>query len=666
MPGPRYEGWYHLRVEGDPGSAAQHLPTARKVLGAVVAEAKFNDLTTLKLILRPEPGVELVGEIHGSQPRITIRITGAEGEEQKQRIGDFVVWARDETLPNGIDADHPQQLLKAEWRTFFFDTDIPAYEAFGRRKGTYRFGDGGAELFPDGIRHAGNIDWRASTGERISWYGPSSRYWFDRWRQPSAQYGRFVFMLGQILLDIDAYCAAASVDFSERLVLGAALDGTSLLVMQADMPDLPAPSVPVGRPGDVYVTPPCPIDEVALRLVRYPLLLDMDEPPTQRVFVATGEHVTLWVGTGIGWVNPWFFNADGTRAESFAMPEQTGLHQYIPDAGADIVYDTPSVSSEHLSLAVASSSASLTTQDCSLELNQQEAFAPVAVDYDYRGNRVLLEFGYRAFGPLPVYSDGDENQASTGVAPWANYLLRANGREVPIFEYTDADATLARWRRLVTMDLRFRTYFFIQTEQFVDWQVVVNLHIESRPDLTLTCTPPLAEKLVVDVGPPPHTGWQALCWWAGVGATAPLAMLVGVLKLGIEGATFGRGFYLDNGFNPMWYLPAAEQLFGTQAFYARDNGSVLIAEFTFSSLGYTTFWNNRPDTEGRRNPVSMAIGDDHVLYSGPGWFTDYNDGDFDGFHFVTGNDLGVLTGVAGTYPSYHPIWVLGEIPLIAR
>lgn len=663
--GARYDRWHHLRVEGDANTAAQHLPTARKLLGAVVADAERLELGTLKRTQRIDAGTEIEAEIIGSQPRITIRVSGTDSKTTDQRIGDFVVWARDDVQPNGINDQHPQQILKPEWRTYFFDEEVlPAYDAFPRRKGTYRFSSG-VEVFPDGIKHAGNIDWLGSIGERISWYGPSSRYWFDRWRQPSAQYGRFVFMLGQILLDIDAYCAASSHDFAERLVLGAALDGTSLLVMQADMPDLPAPSVPVGRPGDVYVTPPCPVDEVALRLVRYPLLLDLTEPPTQRVFVATGEHVTLWVGTGIGWVNPWFFNADGTRAESFAMPEQTGLHQYIPDVGA-AVYDTPSASSEHLSLAIAPSSASLATQDCALELNQEEAFAPVAVDYDYRGNRVLLEFGYRAFGPVPVYSDGDENQASTGVAPWANYLLRANGREVRIFEYTDADATLARWRRLVTMDLRFRTYSFIQTEQFADWQVVVNLHIESRPDLTVTCTPPIAEKLVVDVGPPPHTGWQALCWWAGVGAIAPLAMLVGVLKLGIEGVTFGPGFYLDNGFNPMWYLPAASQLFGTQAFYARDNGSVLIAEFAFTSLGYTTFWNNRPDTEGRRNPVSLAVGDNHLMYSGPGWFADYNDGDFDGFHFVTGDTLGSLTGVAAQDPSYHPIWVLGEIPLIAR
>jgi hypothetical protein len=665
MPGPRYEGWYHLRVEGDPGIAAKHLSTARKVLGAVAAEAARNNLTTHKRVLRPEPGVELVGEIHGEQPRIVIRVTGGEGDETKQRMGDFVVWARDQAQPDGIDADHPQQILKPEWRTFFFDEDVPAYEAFPRKKGTYRFGEGGVELFPDGIRHAGNIDWRASTGERISWYGPSSRYWFDRWRQPSEQYGRFVFLMGQILLDIDEYCTAADVDFAERLVLGAALDGTSLLVMQADMPDLPAPAVPVGRPGDVYLTPPCPVDDVALRLVRYPLLIDPSEPPTQRVFLAVGDHETLWTGSGAGWVNPWSFDSEGERAETFAMPEDMLIHQYRFEFGADYDYRLPSATSEHLTLTIGSAIATLATADASLQMNQPEAFAPVAVDYDYRGNRVLLEFGYRAVSPVPDYASVDESQV-VGFTPWANYLFRANGREVPIYELLDPvnDIQRVRWRRPVTMDLRFRTFGFIEIEQAPDFQFEARLSFVSRPDLTTAV--PLVAKQVINGGPPGHTAWHAICFWAGAGAIAPLAMLAGAVLIGREGSVFGPGYYTDIGFNPMWFLPAADQLFGTVAFYDADNGSILSSQTTFQDQGFTTYWNNREDFDGKRNPAGMAIGDDHLLYSGPGWFDDYNEGDLKGAHFVTGSDLGVLTGVAGADPSYHPIWILGEIPLIAR
>lgn len=665
MPGPRFDGWHHTRYEGDPAAGKQHLPLARKVLGAVIEEARAAGLGTLKRVHRPGGGVEIVAEVHGSQPRVTIRTGIEETTEQRVRLGDFVVAAKDVAQPEGIDDEHPEQILKAEWTTFFFDQDIAGYDDFGRRKGTYRYGDGGVEQFPDGIRHAGNVDWRGAGGERVSWYGPSCRYWFDRWRQPSAQYGRFVFLLGQVLLDIDEYCTAADVDFAERLVLGAALDGNSLLVMQAKIDDVSPAGIPIGRPGDVFLSAPYPVDAVSLSLVRYGLLVDDGQPEPLRLFIDVGSHQTLWAGSGVGWVNPWVFNDTAETAESPAMPSLMLLRQYIPAAGP-IDYDLPSTSSDLLSLAIAPGSAALTVSTCTLQLNQAEAFAPIAVDYDYRGNRVLLEFGYRATAPQPDYAAGDEAQASTGVSPWADYLLRANGREIAIFRYADTDRILPVWRRPLTADLRFRTFAFVETAQSDEWQFTVSLRFESRPDLTNTAKPALATKQIINGGPPPHTGWQALCWWAGQTHIAPLAMLSGALIVGMEGESIGPGYYTDLGFNPMWFLPAADQLFGTDAFYAPNNGSILTSQTSFQEQGFTTYWNNRPDAHGRLLPLGFAVGQDHLLYSGAGWFEDYNSGEFTGVDYVTGDDLGSLTGVAGTDRSYHPIWVLGEIPAIAK
>lgn len=666
MPGPRFNDWHHTRYEGDPGAGKQHLPLARKVLGAVIEEARAAGVNTLKRVHRPGGGVEIVAEIHGSQPRVTIRTGIEETTEQRVRLGDFVVTAKDAARPGGIDDEHPEQILKAEWTTFFFDQDIAGYNEFGRRKGTYRYGDGGVEQFPDGIRHAGNVDWRGDDGSRVSWYGPSSRYWFDRWRQPSAQYGRYVFLLGQTLLDVDAYCTAAGIDFDERLVLGAALDGSSLLVMQAEIDDVPPDAIPVGRGGDVYLSRPYPNQPVALRLVRYGLLVDQNEPEPLRLFVSTGSHETLWAGSGVGWINPWVFNPAANVAETFAMPSDPLLHQYRLPLGAGFDYRLASASSEHLILTI-SPAVALSTQLVSLQVNQAEAFAPIAADYDYRGNRVVLEFGYRAIAAIPNYASGSEDTAATGISEWANYFLRANGREVKLFETDPSDLQNATWRRPIALDLRFRTFVFVETKQTPEFQFSVSLRFESRPDLSDET--PLFTEQVINGGPPVHTGWQALCWWAGASEIAPLSMLFGAIVIGKEGAFSGPGYYDDIGFNPMWYLPEANQLFGTVAFYHPTIGTVLTSQSSFQSRGYTTYWNNRQDTHGKRNPVGLAVGDDHLLYSGPGWFEDLSSGGVNsptGKNFISGSELGLLTGVTGSERTFHPLWVLGEIPTIAK
>lgn len=666
MPGPRFDGWHHTRFEGNPGAGKQYLPLARKVLGAVIEEARTAGVGTLKRVHRPGGGVEIVAEVHGSQPRVTIRTGLEETSEQRVRLGDFVVTAKDTARPAGIDGEHPEQILKAEWTTFFFDQDIAGYDDFGRRKGTYRYGDGGVEQFPDGIRHAGNVDWRGAGGERISWYGPACRYWFDRWRQPSAQYGRFVFLLGQVLLDVDAYCAAADVDFSERLVLGAALDGASLLVVQAAIDDIGIDSVPIGRAGDVFLSRPYSDSAIALRLVRYQLLVDETEPQPLRLFVDVGSHQTLWTGSGEGWLSPWFFNQEATIAESFALPVDPFFHQYgFEDGSYD--YRRPSEDSEHLVLTVSAASAALAVQACTLPMNQAEAFAPVAADYDYRGNRVQLEFGYRAFGPLPVYDPMYEREAITGTSPWANYILRANGREVPVFDSLGVVGVFEqwRWRRVVTMDLRYRTFAMIENRQGDDWQFTASLRLDSsRADLTDSVV--LSTTQIINGGPPPNTGWHALCHFAGQSHIAPLCMLVGALLIGLEGEFVGPGYYQDLGFSHVWYLPAPAQVFGKVAFYSPDNGAILISELALADLCQATHWNSRADAHGHALPVGFAVGEDHLLYSGPGWFSEFVDGDFGGADYVTGDDLGSLTGVAGVDRSYHPIWVLGEIPAIAK
>src|SRR5690606_33738713 len=103
-----------------------------------------------------------------------------------------------------------------------------AYETFSGRKGTY-----GAR-FPEGVRYAGNVDWRGKDGERVSWYGPERRYWAAPYLSLHSQYGRFVFILGHKLLDLQEYDG-----FPEPFVMGACIVGTHLYVVQADLPPGP-------------------------------------------------------------------------------------------------------------------------------------------------------------------------------------------------------------------------------------------------------------------------------------------------------------------------------------------------------------------------------------------------------------------------------------------
>src|SRR5690606_33413549 len=138
----------------------------------------------------------------------------------------FVVTPRSTAHPNGLDAEQPQQILQFQaeegaWRTFTYRKTPSAF-------GTYK------ARFPEGLWDAGNLDWLGAKPEggtdadrvRLTFYGPMRRYWYDSWRKPRAQYGSWVFLNGQVLLDIEEVntkrIAESLAPFDETLVLGAA------------------------------------------------------------------------------------------------------------------------------------------------------------------------------------------------------------------------------------------------------------------------------------------------------------------------------------------------------------------------------------------------------------------------------------------------------------
>lgn len=384
MPGPRDHDWAHVHVEGDPDAAAPYLPFARKLLGFVKQEAGRNGLLTYSMTRKLEDGAVVAAEIRGGIPRMTIQPVRGAGKRTPLPIQEnFVCLPRNTDNPNGLDAEHPELMLrwsdKMGWRTLFFDAQVPAYASLQEPKGTYK-AQGGRLGFPEGVRHAGNVDWRARDGVRVSWYGPSARYWYDGWRQPSAQYGRFVFMLGQVLLDVDDYCTASGVDLPNRLVVGAAIDTLrrKLYVMQATMADQPN-EVPAAS-ATFAVTPPSPTGPIPLTLYRYDLAL-RDIPDAMAYRVIPGSHLELWTGSLNEACNPWFFDQSITRAVSYSVPVKTSVYVTAsgPTAEDITAYEPVSPSSLRFDLTIEGDTAAVASSVVSLPAGQGRA--PIASDF---------------------------------------------------------------------------------------------------------------------------------------------------------------------------------------------------------------------------------------------------------------------------------------------
>jgi hypothetical protein len=329
----RHIDWTHIKVVGDRHAAAPYVPDGRKLLGEVMEEAARNGLGVHALHRQLEDGTVIVAEKHGDIPRITITPAPPAPTIPPPIVrDDFVVWARTTALPDGIDEERPQQILRPAWTTFFADADVDGYDGFPGDKGTY----GG--MFPQGLLLAGNIDWLSpTTKERLNWHGPSSRYWYDDWRLPRAQYGVHVFHLGQVLLDVQAYADALVEPFLERWVLGAAMTASHLYLVLADLPETISDDTPpasAGQAPDAWSSPSMPTGPIAVALRRFTLVHTPSTPDPMQYTVPAGSHEDLWTGFIDRGVAPWHFNEDVSAAVAHIPPAQLELTQ----RGTAVVY----------------------------------------------------------------------------------------------------------------------------------------------------------------------------------------------------------------------------------------------------------------------------------------------------------------------------------------
>lgn len=685
MPAARDIDWTHVHVAGDRSVAAQHLPFARKLLGYVKQDASFNNLGVHKAVRRLEDGTIVTAEIHGAIPRITIQTVPKQDAPKIDLPESFVTTPM--VAGGFVDATRRQVVLqstKSAWNALFYSHDHggSAHDAVAAPRGYY----GWFRLFRDGLNHAGNIDFRAKNGMRVSWQGPSSRYWYDGWRQPNAQYGRKVYMLGQVLLDIDAYCTASGVDFSERLVVGAAIDpaGKTLVVMQAAMTDLSATDVPspffavtdapgitfpdnryytVAGIGEFKVTPPAPVGPVALRLVRY-TLVDAPTSSSKLFTVANGSAAVLWTGSLTNACNPWFFREDCREAVTFSTPSQVGkqvVNSIIPTGNpvmgllkANLLRESAiDTTSYRYTLSITSAwaaSVATTPQSFPPGAGEQE----IAVDYGKGGARIAL---------LAVR--GSEGRLT----------LKRGDTTLDLYALDPAPDNPAGWRqtcrhtRLQWADLRADAYvtYLVQFDGWIDSYSFQGQATNKVNVVAGGKTTTLHEASHPVSGSPPRASYPLPYYAAfrnhAANTVSPAAMLYCTLQLvTLFDDSTDVGYYNNwaasgdefTGLNLTTYRTPVDEFFG---------GCNLLYQpaYTYRERGATTAVQ---DGDGKRWVLGAAAwkGKAAVSTRAP----KYDPATPDDFtwmpvSFLTDSTMPARTSIGGEKATYYPIWLTGEI-----
>lgn len=149
----------------------------------------------------------------------------------------------------------------------------------------------------------------------------------DGYRRPRAQYSKQIFCMGQPLIDIDTYCEVSDVDFAERFVLGAAIDGLWLVVIMAAIEEVtwPAPPAAADETPDGWASPSYFIGDTPIALRRFRMVFEPAQPGPMKRRVLASSHETQWEGALARGTAPWHFNASGRRAVAH-LPPATSDH----------------------------------------------------------------------------------------------------------------------------------------------------------------------------------------------------------------------------------------------------------------------------------------------------------------------------------------------------
>lgn len=713
-----------VSIVGDEVAGARYVNTARRLAYELLRQIREAGVPSARrTFLDNAVGVKI--EVVIADKIVAAVITVGAEKMPEFLPDDFVAWPRDTVYPDGVDFEFPQLILKApkreggQWGTFFKSAEIPAYEAFGHNpKGTY-----GAR-FPDGVRYAGNVDWRGKDGERVSWYGPERRYWAAPYLALSSQYGHYVFILGHKLLDLQAY----EDGFPETYVMGAAIVGRFLYVVQADLPAIPpdGSSYPSSmRPYEVFFTPPFPTQSFTTRLVRYTITVDGAQQAPEAWSVAAGSHESLWDQEEEGWINPWFFNRDASRAVSVRNPANAMLKVYVGSSGEDTdsTYEFGDVeeSNEIGELVNTAGDYALERQTQALDvLSAELQEAIVASDFDNNNERVDLYMGYEPFrGTFPVGAWALPIKWHTP-AQWvsnADSLLMLEVRgyqpEYPREIYGTDNAKIPDWNTLFfrvgefrlnlhrntytgesvivhALDLRFGAFVLdrvqridrpqtdnperIADQYYGTWRSTTEIwqaYTLSRSYEREPGNRPLDYNTEVDY-------MQYFAAKAGNTTIAPMLLIDSVTVVsGVASNTTSfptvqqvevREYSSKSKFvrTPAMFADPT-QLFGVRVHYtlAGTPGAVA-SSYDANVEDLAPPFGPKFDFDGYAASQALAVIDGALLYGGLAF--EYVSNPFGRgrlsvpVEHATGSTLPDITGVDGNERRYHPLWVLGQVP----
>lgn len=474
----RHAGW--RRLLGDTAERPDLLDFGKKLLAYLENQRALSGVQTLSIQRELEDGSVVMARLVGGLPEIYVRAApDGEGEAPAPKIA---CNPRNSDFPSGRDPLWTQVGLTPRagpWGAWFGSR--LAGDLVAPPKALY------TRAFPDGIKRGGNCDWRGADGVVVSFYGPTLRYLYDPYRKPDKQYGRWVFMNGDAVLDVAEYDTANSLSTPETLVLGAALVGNDLYVMQANIgafADDPgaefAGTTPDGAAA--WISPVYPPGTTDLKLYRYAVArVDTSPQKAGRAKVVDGSRTLLWSKTARGYVNPWVANPDATVWETFALPEETrriawrNYNGHLVDVPPDpeIVLCAPSETSKHTTLAISGGGVSESTVDVSHEFageyedvdgfDGQGVFditATFAADYDAQGNRIE--------GKLRMHSEPGPDSA-----PNRPVFLSIGGVEHAMF--LEDDLTYWYGAQLMGLDLRTKSAaLLVRAYPTWRWRVIVN------------------------------------------------------------------------------------------------------------------------------------------------------------------------------------------------
>lgn len=428
----RYDGWHHKK--GVDQASPEDLAASRKVLGELENQLRLGGIDSgMRRVVLPN-GTLIEAAITLGQPSVRI-VTPQERERGRRDFaGTFVAWARTAALPAGHDSVHPQQVLRtddlaSQWTTLTYSGSDVA-----RSDGVY------IDTFPQGLDRAGNVDWIGEDGERLSWYGPSSRVFVEPYIHPRHQFGKFVFHLGQPLLDVEAYIAESSEDapFADRYIVGAGLvklaSGLWLYCVQSPGVDgTTSTSIPPEAKG--IIDYPLALQPGTGGLHRYRVIEEVTDRGVRRLRVVRNSRQRL-ANIALGHTDVWFFSQSGHEMVCHQiLPTGTGPtpwwvgRQYATDDDAPDPEDEPGP--EYLPAAsavrrrIALTSAGTTITD-TFSVTSGGAAVPLASEY--RGDELRT---------LDIRLD-------TNMVPW----LAFDGTEVATRQITRTGSTInatARW-----------------------------------------------------------------------------------------------------------------------------------------------------------------------------------------------------------------------------